>query len=120
MAWEISAGLRVPGDQYMEPEVFSHTDSDVVRNRLDHCDNYAAVTTTTGRAAGILGAANSRTTLRACTNRGDIMDRFSGNARVAGIVSLLGSASFLHDCSNYGVVAATRGQRGRPGLPAQQ
>ena len=95
---------------------FSHTDSDVVRNRLDHCDNYAAVTTTTGRAAGILGAANSRTTLSACTNRGDIMDRFSGNARVAGIVSLLGSASFLHDCSNYGVVAATASGANAGGL----
>lgn len=92
---------------------FSQTNNTNIRNTIDGCDNYGNVTTSTGRASGILAAANARTQLLGCINRGNIEDSFS-SARVAGICSLLGNTSWMNECSNYGRIVTTNsgGQAG--------
>ena len=92
---------------------FSHTSNSNIRNTIEGCDNYGNVTTSTGRAAGILAGANARTQLLGCTNRGNIEDSFS-SARIAGICSLLGNNSWMNECSNYGKIVASNsgGQAG--------
>lgn len=92
---------------------FSQTNNSNIRNTIEGCDNYGNVTTSTGRAAGILAAANARTHLLGCTNRGNIEDSFE-KARVGGICALLGNTSWMNECSNYGKIITTNssGQAG--------
>lgn len=85
---------------------FSYTNNSNVSNHIDGCDNYGAVTTSTGRAAGILAAANARTGLIGCTNRGNVSSSFS-TARIGGICALLGNTSWMFECSNYGTIATS-------------
>ena len=92
---------------------FSQTNNSNIRNTFEGCDNYGNITTSTGRAAGILAAANARTHLLGCTNRGNIEDSFE-KARVGGICALLGNTSWMNECSNYGKIITTNssGQAG--------
>lgn len=86
---------------------FSHTNKTGVLNLIENCENHGDITASTGRAAGILGAANARTSLDHCTNRGHIFDSFS-NGRIAGVCVILGTGSAMSDCSNYGDVIVSQ------------
>ena len=94
---------------------FSHTSNSSIRNTIENCDNRGAVITSTGRAAGILSAANTRTDVRNCTNHGNIEDSFT-NARIGGICALLSNASRMVDCSNYGRIMASSESANAGGL----
>ena len=97
---------------------FSHTSNSNIRNTFEGCDNYGSITTITGRATGILASANTRTALLNCTNRGNIEDSFASGtgARIAGVCALLGSGSWMENCSNYGQVLATANNANAGGL----
>lgn len=86
---------------------FSNTANSSVKNLIENCDNYGNLTTSTGRTAGILAAANTRTTLSGCVNRGNILNTCA-NARMAGVCVILGDGSSMVDCSNYGDVVVTK------------
>jgi hypothetical protein len=85
---------------------FSNTINAGVRNLIENCDNHGNLTTSTGRVAGILAAANTRTELKDCVNRGNIHNTCT-NARIAGICVIFGTDSSMSGCSNYGTVVAT-------------
>lgn len=75
-------------------------------NLITGCTNYAAIETSTGRSAGILGAANARTSIENCNNRGNIKNTYT-NARVGGITVILGGTSTMSECHNYKKVEVT-------------
>ena len=85
---------------------FSNTTNTGVRNLIENCDNHGNLTTSTGRVAGILAAANTRTELKDCVNRGNIHNTCT-NARIAGICVIFGTDSSMSGCSNYGTIVAT-------------
>ena len=85
---------------------FSHTTASAVKNLIENCDNYGNLTTSTGRVAGILAAANSRTEIKDCVNQGNIMNTCA-NARIAGVCVIIGSGGSMSGCSNYGNVVVT-------------
>ena len=86
---------------------FSNTTSSGVKNLIENCDNYGNMTTSTGRLAGILAAANARTVINNCVNRGNILNT-GANARIAGVCVILGDGSSMAACSNYGNVVVTK------------
>lgn len=85
---------------------FSNTTISSVKNLIENCDNYGNLTTSTGRVAGILAAANTRTEIKDCINRGNIMNTCAGS-RVGGICVIFGSGGSMSGCSNYGTIVAT-------------
>lgn len=85
---------------------FSNTGATAVINSISSCTNYAAIETSTGRCAGILGASSTRTAIESCNNRGNIKNTYT-NARVGGITVILSNNSTLSDCHNYNKVEAT-------------
>lgn len=85
---------------------FSHTTNSGIKNLIENCDNYGALTTSTGRVSGILAAANARTQLENCVNRGNITNTCS-NSRIGGVTCILGDGSSMTGCSNYGTIVAT-------------
>jgi hypothetical protein len=86
---------------------FSHTTNAGIKNLIENCDNHGNLTTSTGRVAGILAAANARTQIKNCNNRGDITNTCS-NSRIGGVACILGSGSSMTGCSNYGTVVVTK------------
>ncbi|MBR4775879.1 MAG: hypothetical protein IK008_07265 [Bacteroidales bacterium] len=82
---------------------FGNTGASGVINLITGCTNYAAVETSTGRSAGILAAANSRTSIVNCNNRGNIKNTYT-NARVGGITVILGGTCTMSGCHNYAKV----------------
>jgi hypothetical protein len=86
---------------------FSHTTGSSIKNLIENCDNHGDMTTSTGRVAGILAAANSRTILSNCVNRGNIMNTCA-NARVGGVCVIIGDGGSMANCSNYGNVVVTK------------
>ena len=86
---------------------FSNTTSSGVKNLIENCDNYGNLTSSTGRLAGILAAANARTVINNCVNRGNILNT-GANARIAGVCVILGDGSSMAACSNYGNVVVTK------------
>ena len=85
---------------------FSNTTASAVKNLIENCDNHGDLTTSTGRVAGILAAANTRTEINDCVNRGNIMNTCA-NSRIAGICVIFGSGGSMSGCSNYGTIVAT-------------
>lgn len=85
---------------------FSNTTNSGIKNLIENCDNYSDLTTSTGRVAGILAAANTRTEIKDCVNRGNIHNTCT-NARVAGVCVIFGSGGSMSGCSNYGTIVAT-------------
>ena len=85
---------------------FSHTTDSGIKNLFENCDNHGNLTTSTGRVAGIVAAANTRTTFTNCENRGNIMNTCA-NSRIGGITVIMGTGSSMTDCSNYGEIVAT-------------
>ena len=49
---------------------FSNTTNSGIKNLIENCDNYSDLTTSTGRVAGILAAANTRTEIKDCASLG--------------------------------------------------
>ena len=94
---------------------FSQAANSGVKNLIENCDNYGNLTTSTGRVAGILAAANTQTRVENCVNRGNIMNTCS-NARIAGVCVILGNGASMTGCSNYGTVVATHNQTNVGGL----
>lgn len=97
---------------------FGNTGAADVTNQISNCVNYADIEAETGRSAGILAAANTRTAISNCTNRGNILNTFSGESgsRIAGICVILGSGTSMTNCSNYGDVIATMSKTQLGGL----
>lgn len=85
---------------------FSNSGASSVINSISSCTNYAAIETSTGRSAGILGAANARTSIVNCNNRGNIKNTYT-NARVGGITVILGGTCTMSGCHNYNKVEVT-------------
>ncbi len=86
---------------------FSHTTSSDIKNLLENCNNYGKITTTSGRSAGILAAANDRTDIEHCLNAADITNT-CGNCRMGGVTVILGNGGSMKDCSNYGTLVCTK------------
>ena len=86
---------------------FSHSTSSEIKNLIENCDNHGNLTTSTGRVAGILAAANGHTRLENCINRGNITNTCS-SSRIGGVACILGNGSSMTDCSNYGTVVVTK------------
>lgn len=76
-------------------------------NQISGCTNYANIVTSTGRSAGVLATANTRTEINGCFNRGDINNSYTTNARVGGITVIIAANCTITDCINYGTVHAT-------------
>jgi len=86
---------------------FSQTAKAGVQNLIENCENRADLTTNTGRVAGILAAANNRTDINNCVNKGNVMNTCA-NARIAGVCVIIGSGGSMSGCSNYGNVVVTK------------
>lgn len=85
---------------------FSNSGGASTINEISTCTNYADVVTSTGRSAGVLATANTRTAVNGCHNRGDIDNTFT-NARVGGITVIIAGDCNITDCINFGKVQAT-------------
>ena len=94
---------------------FGNTTASAVKNLIENCDNHGDLTTSTGRVAGILAAANTRTELKNCVNRGNIKTTCA-KARTAGVCVIFGSGGSMTDCSNYGTIVATDAEANAAGL----
>ncbi len=86
---------------------FGNTGDSSVINEIVSCTNYAAIDANTGRSAGVLAAANTRTNINGCVNEGNVTNTSSGNARVGGISVILGGGSTMADCENKAAIQAT-------------
>lgn len=93
---------------------FGNTGAADVINQITSCTNYAEIDANTGRCAGILGAANTRTAISECNNRGYIHNSFS-TTRVGGICVILGGSSSITDSHNYGNVEVSPSESGNVG-----
>ena len=85
---------------------FSNSGGASIINQISGCTNHANIVTSTGRSAGVLAAANTRTEINGCFNRGDINNSYT-NARVGGITVIIAGNCTITDCINYGTVHAT-------------
>ena len=85
---------------------FSNTGAAGVINIITGCTNYAVIESSTGRSAGILGTANTRTTIDNCNNRGNVRNTYT-KGRVGGITAILAGTCSMFQCHNYNKVEAT-------------
>lgn len=95
---------------------FGNSGAGAIVNEIKYSTNYAKVDANTARSAGVLAAANTRTNLTACANRGVIDNTYSGDSRIGGITVILGSGSTLSDCHNYAKVTASSSSANIGGL----
>ncbi|MCR5327204.1 MAG: hypothetical protein K6E37_10765 [Bacteroidales bacterium] len=93
---------------------FGNTGASSVINQINTCTNHAEIDANTGRCAGILGAANSRTAISGCNNRGYVHNSFN-SARVGGICVILGSNASITSSHNYGNVEVLSSGSGNVG-----
>ena len=71
---------------------------------IENCFNYVTVTGTGRNVGGIVGYANSTTTIRNCANHGAV----TGSDSVGGIIGgFVGSGAVITGCYNTGAVTAT-------------
>ena len=71
---------------------------------IENCFSYVTVTGTGRNVGGILGYANSTTTIRNCANLGAV----TGSSNVGGIIGgFVGSGAVITGCYNTGAVTAT-------------
>lgn len=78
-------------------------------------NNYGDMESQAGRTAGIVGAANARTTISGCENRGDQLNTMPKNdgSRLGNIVCFTNSGSTITGCKNYGdLISTTSGRVG--------
>jgi len=76
-------------------------------NTITACNNYGEITASTARCAGILAAANTRTTIEACNNRGNIKNTWSSTSRVGGITVITAQNCAVKSCHNYNRIEVT-------------
>ena len=93
---------------------FGNTGASSIINEISGCTNYANLEDATGRSAGVLSTANTRTALNGCVNRGNILNTFS--SRVAGVCVIMSGGTSMTDCSNYGDVIVTQSDAQLGGL----
>ena len=88
------------------------------RNLITRCANYGDMTVSTGRASGIVAAANTFTVVSECENHGDMLNTYgeSGGGRLGNITCILGTSSVIENCTNYGDVVATNAKTHAGGL----
>lgn len=88
------------------------------QNKITRCVNYGDMETSTGRASGIVAAANTFTVVSECDNHGDMLNTYaeSGGGRLGNITCILGTASKVDGCTNYGDVVATNAKTHAGGL----
>ncbi len=88
------------------------------RNKITRCVNYGDMEASTGRASGIIAAANTFTVVSGCDNHGDMLNTYaeSGGGRLGNITCILGTASVVDGCTNYGDVVATNAKTHAGGL----
>lgn len=75
------------------------------RCNITNCDNYATITSSSNRVAGINGAGGGTFTIKDCNNYGDITVDCSA-AQVGGIIGQLNGQTVI-GCTNYGNLKAT-------------
>ena len=93
---------------------FGNTGAVSVINQISGSTNRAEIDANTGRCAGVLGAANTRTAISECNNRGYVHNSFS-STRVGGLCVILGSNSSITDSHNYGKVEVSSSGSGNVG-----
>lgn len=77
------------------------------RVTIEDCTvNAATINIKSGRASGLVAAANTGTILKNCVNYATIKNDFA-NARIAGLVCMQGANSVLEGCENRGNVTTT-------------
>ena len=103
---DANTGNGATGVQVAGIAGFSNTGAADVINLITGCTNYALIESSTGRSAGILGTANSRTTIKNCNNRGNIRNTYT-KGRVGGITAILAGTCTMSQCHNYNKVEAT-------------
>ena len=91
-----------------------NTGAGSVINQISGSTNHAEIDANTGRCAGVLGAANTRTALSECNNRGYVHNSFS-TTRVGGLCVILGGNSSITDSHNYGNVQVSSSGSGNVG-----
>ena len=76
------------------------------------------MTVSTGRASGIVAAANTFTHIVECENYGDMMNTYAGSkgGRLGNITCILGTQSIINGCTNHGDVVTTNSQSHAGGL----
>ena len=85
---------------------FSNSGGASIINQICGCTNRANIVSSTGRSAGVLATANTRTEINGCFNRGEIDNSYT-NARVGGITVIIAGNCAITDCINYGKVHTT-------------
>lgn len=83
------------------------------RNLITRCANYGDMTVSTGRASGIVAAANTFTVVSECENHGDQMNTCPKEdaGRLGNITCNMGTGSSMSGCTNYGNLTSTTGAR---------
>lgn len=98
---------------------FSNTSrTSTFANRFLRCINHGDMTVSTGRASGIVAAANTFTHIVECENYGDMMNTYAGSkgGRLGNITCILGTQSIINGCTNHGDVVTTNSQSHAGGL----
>ena len=78
-------------------------------------NNYGDMESQAGRTAGIVGAANARTTISGCENRGNQQNTMpkTDGGRLGNIVCFTNNGSSITGCKNYGnLISTTSGRVG--------
>ncbi len=80
-------------------------------NHIEYCANYGNIVSNAARTAGVIGAANSYTTLNSCFNYGSQTNSIGTTGRLGGITVILGTGCSMIDCENHGDLIATNSAR---------
>ncbi|MBR4775882.1 MAG: DUF4886 domain-containing protein [Bacteroidales bacterium] len=80
---------------------------------VSSCNNYGDMESQAGRTAGIVGAANARTLISDCENRGNQLNTMpkDDGGRLGNIVCFTNNGSSISGCKNYGNLISTRSGR---------
>ncbi len=92
----------------------AHAHASAKGNFITGCTNHGVISSAVARAAGILAAAQQRTTLESCVNYAD-QTNSSTNYRVGMITCVVSDNCKVRDCKNYGDVVITGGAEGQVG-----
>ena len=80
---------------------------------VSSCNNYGDMESQAGRTAGIVGAANAKTLITLCENRGNQLNTMpkDDGGRLGNIVCFTNNGSTITSCKNYGNLISTRSGR---------
>lgn len=85
---------------------FSSNVSNMTMVTFTDCVNDGNIYTNAGRSSGMVAACNRYTTLKNCTNNGDVTSSNSGTFRLANITCIVGDGVVLDGCVNTGDLIA--------------